>query len=286
MTGAGEHPRLAGGAIAASHQDAVDRDAAAGEQVEQRAPGLVVADESDRQRPSAQGVQIGDRVAAAAGHQLLAVVAEDQHRRLSADAFRSAADEAIRDQVAEHQDRLVREPVDQLEQTSRIGDARSRRHGRRRYHRSVKQVATRLADRIRRQGPVPFAAVMEEALYGAGGYYTRDPPAIGADGDYVTGSSLSPLFGRATARVVERVATALGRPADYLEIGYGGGEHLATVASSLAGGGGRMLAWDRVAREVPPGVRRLTDLGELERLGHRGGGLSLTSCSTRSPSTG
>ena len=127
---AGEHPCLAGGAIAASHQDAVDRDAAAGEQVEQRAPGLVVADESDRQRPAAQGVQIGDRVAAAAGHQLLAVVAEDQHRRLPADAFRRAADEAIRDQVAEHQDRLFREPVDQLEQTSRIGDARWRGHGR------------------------------------------------------------------------------------------------------------------------------------------------------------
>ena len=135
----------------------------------------------------------------------------------------------------------------------------------------LESVSRRLAERIRREGPIPFAVVMEEALYGAGGYYTRDPPAIGADGDYVTGSSLSPLFGRATARVVERVATALGRPADYLEIGYGGGEHLATVASSLAGdGGGRLLAWDRVAREVPPGVRRLTDLGELDRLGIEG----------------
>ena len=134
----------------------------------------------------------------------------------------------------------------------------------------LESVSRRLAERINREGPVPFAAVMEEALYGAGGYYTRDPPAIGADGDYVTGSSLSPLFGRATARVVERVATALGRPADYLEIGYGGGEHLATVAASLAGGRRRLLAWDRVAREVPPGVRRLTDLGELDHLGCEG----------------
>jgi len=130
----------------------------------------------------------------------------------------------------------------------------------------VNQVSERLAARIRRDGPLPFAAVMEDALYGPGGYYTRDPPAIGADGDYVTGSSLSALFGRATARVVERVAAALDRPADYVEIGYGGGEHLATVADALAGGGGRILAWDRVSRPVPAGVRLLDDLTDLAPL--------------------
>jgi SAM-dependent MidA family methyltransferase len=132
-------------------------------------------------------------------------------------------------------------------------------------------VARRLTERIAREGPLPFAAVMEDALYGEGGYYTRDPPAIGMEGDYVTGSSLSPLFGRATARVVERVAGAMGRPADYVEIGYGGGEHLETVATSLDGRrAGRLLAWDRVARPVPPGVRALRDLAELGELGFEG----------------
>jgi SAM-dependent MidA family methyltransferase len=132
-------------------------------------------------------------------------------------------------------------------------------------------VVRRLADRIGREGPLPFAAVMEDALYGEGGYYTRDPPAIGMDGDYVTGSSLSPLFGRSTARVVERVASALGSPADYVEIGYGGGEHLETVATSLARPrAGRLLAWDRIARPVPPGVRALRDLAELTELGVEG----------------
>jgi SAM-dependent MidA family methyltransferase len=112
---------------------------------------------------------------------------------------------------------------------------------------------------------------MEDALYGEGGYYTRDPPAIGMDGDYVTGSSLSPLFGRATARVVERVGGALGGPADYVEIGYGGGEHLVAVAETLAGpGAGRLLAWDRVPRPAPDGVRVLADLGELGRLAVEG----------------
>jgi SAM-dependent MidA family methyltransferase len=132
-------------------------------------------------------------------------------------------------------------------------------------------VALRLAERIRRDGPLSFAAVMEDALYGEGGYYTRDPPAIGMDGDYVTGSSLSPLFGRATARVVERVAAALGTPADYVEIGYGGAEHLDTVATSLSGPrAGRLLAWDRVARWTPPGVRRLSALAELRELAVEG----------------
>jgi SAM-dependent MidA family methyltransferase len=132
-------------------------------------------------------------------------------------------------------------------------------------------VARRLAERIARDGPLPFAAVMEDALYGESGYYVRDPPAIGMDGDYVTGSSLSPLFGRATARVVERVARALERPADYVEIGYGGGEHLETVATSLTRtGAGRLLAWDRIARPVPPGVRALRDLAELTELGVEG----------------
>jgi SAM-dependent MidA family methyltransferase len=134
-------------------------------------------------------------------------------------------------------------------------------------HDGADVIVQRLAERIAREGPLPFAAVMEAALYGEGGYYTRDPPAIGMDGDYVTGSSLSPLFGRATARVVARMATVLRRPADYVEIGYGGGEHLATVAEAVGGSrAGRLLAWDRVARPVPPGVGVLEDLAELARL--------------------
>jgi SAM-dependent MidA family methyltransferase len=126
-------------------------------------------------------------------------------------------------------------------------------------------VADRLAARIRRDGPLTFAAVMEDALYGAGGYYARDRLAIGVDGDYVTGSSLSPLFGRATARVVARLARELQRPADYVEIGHGGGEHLGVVAASLSSGvSGKLIAWDRVARPLPAGVNRLAALSELE----------------------
>ena len=103
---------------------------------------------------------------------------------------------------------------------------------------------------------------MEEALYGDGGYYARDRVPIGRDGDFVTGSSLSPLFGRATARLLHSLDAALGVAADYLEAGYGGGTHLTTVAAAQ-GEGRRVLAWDRVERPVPAGAEQLASLAAL-----------------------
>ena len=86
--------------------------------------------------------------------------------------------------------------------------------------------------------PVPFAAFMEEALYGEGGYYRREPFPVGEAGDYVTGSSLSPLFGRTTARLLGRLDSVLGRPADYLEVGFGGGVWGGALGGLVRGGGG------------------------------------------------
>ena len=124
--------------------------------------------------------------------------------------------------------------------------------------------ADRLRDRIRSAGPIPFAAFMEEALYGEGGYYRRPDPPIGEAGDYVTGSSLSPLFGRATARLLSRLDAALGRPADLLEAGYGTGAHLASVLGALGDGPPRsVLAWDRVPRPVPAGAHWIDSLAEV-----------------------
>lgn len=92
---------------------------------------------------------------------------------------------------------------------------------------------------------------MEAALYGPAGYYRRPDLPIGESGDYVTGSSFSPLFGRATARLLARLDRVLGRPADLLEVAYGTGAHLASVAAA-AGPGRRYLAWDRIERPMPP----------------------------------
>lgn len=122
----------------------------------------------------------------------------------------------------------------------------------------------RLRERIDREGAVSFAIFMEEALYGEGGYYRRRELAIGEAGDYVTGSSLSPLFGRATARLLARLDRALGGRAELLEAGYGSGNHLAAVVAALAGGPARRLrAWDRVERAPPSGVEPVGDLSDV-----------------------
>lgn len=111
--------------------------------------------------------------------------------------------------------------------------------------------------------PLPFAAFMEQALYGKGGYYRRESLAIGAEGDFVTGSSLSSLFGRATARLLQRLDAALDRPAELFEAGYGTGAHLAHVLSSFERKGRRVQGWDRVPRPLPAGATPVADLGEI-----------------------
>ena len=105
---------------------------------------------------------------------------------------------------------------------------------------------------------------MEDALYGDGGYYDRSALAIGPDGDFVTGSTLSPVFGQMTAGIIRRLDEALGKRAEYLEAGYGGGQHLAAVVEALGDSDSRELwGWDRVARPLPEGVEDLESLGEI-----------------------
>jgi SAM-dependent MidA family methyltransferase len=111
---------------------------------------------------------------------------------------------------------------------------------------------------------------MEEALYGEKGYYRRPDLPIGESGDYVTGSSLSPLFGRATARLLGRLDRMFGRPVDFFEAAYGTGDHLGSVVAASASSGRRFLAWDRVARPVPDGVERVSKLEEIPQAGITG----------------
>jgi len=122
--------------------------------------------------------------------------------------------------------------------------------------------SARLLRRIERDGPLPFAEFMDEALYGEGGYYATPRPRIGPAGDYVTGASISPLFGASTARLLERLGERLGGDADLLEAGYGDGSHLEAVVAALAPGHrGRLLGWERVTRPLPAPV---VDLPALE----------------------
>jgi SAM-dependent MidA family methyltransferase len=122
-----------------------------------------------------------------------------------------------------------------------------------------------LRRRIQAEGPLPFATVMEAALYGEGGYYARERLAIGPRGDFVTGSSWSPLFGRTTARLLRRLDAALRSPADLLEVGPGTGAHLRAVVAA-AGGPRRVVACDRVRRAWPAGVEAVDAPEEAGRL--------------------
>ena len=125
---------------------------------------------------------------------------------------------------------------------------------------AMTSVAARLRAQLERDGAMPFARFMAAALYGADGYYARERVAIGEAGDYVTGSSFSPLFGRATARLLQRLARELGGRAQLLEAGYGNGTHLAAVAGALAGEAGfDLFGWDRVSRPLPSELRRVRE---------------------------
>ncbi|MEE9273769.1 MAG: SAM-dependent methyltransferase [bacterium] len=74
-------------------------------------------------------------------------------------------------------------------------------------------------------GAIPFARFMELALYHPeGGYYRQPQPRIGREGDFKTSPHQSPWFGRMTARQLEALWEALGRPAPFTLIEYGPGE--------------------------------------------------------------
>jgi SAM-dependent MidA family methyltransferase len=91
---------------------------------------------------------------------------------------------------------------------------------------SESPIARRIADEIRRDGPMPFAAFMEHALYAEpGGYYNRERAPIGPEGDFHTASDVGAAFGRALARQLVEIDDAIGPldPLDVVELGCGRG---------------------------------------------------------------
>ncbi len=97
------------------------------------------------------------------------------------------------------------------------------------------ELAERIRDEIRRDGPITFARFMARALYEPGhGYYRRDQPGPGQAGDFITAPETHPIFGAAVGRLVAQAWEALGRPAPFVvtEPGAGNG---AMAAALLAG---------------------------------------------------
>jgi SAM-dependent MidA family methyltransferase len=89
-------------------------------------------------------------------------------------------------------------------------------------------LAQRLAARIRAEGPLRFDAFQEAALYDPEGGYYEGAGRVGRAGDFVTGPSWHPAFGRTIARIARR----LGLP-DLVDVGAGEGELLSAADEAL-----------------------------------------------------
>lgn len=94
-----------------------------------------------------------------------------------------------------------------------------------------------LHDRIERDGPLPFGAFMQLALYHPRfGYYTRPaPPRTGWRGHFVTSPEISPSYGALWGRAVEKVRAACASPESFevVEVGPGEGGFAHALLSSL-----------------------------------------------------
>ena len=75
-------------------------------------------------------------------------------------------------------------------------------------------LATLLAERIRRFGPITFAEYMRECLYHPlHGYYSQ--PEARRFTDYYTSVDVHPIFGRLLARQFAEMWEQLGRPSEF-----------------------------------------------------------------------
>ncbi len=83
-----------------------------------------------------------------------------------------------------------------------------------------------IEERVREEGPVPFARFMEWALYHPEhGYYASGRVRIGDDdGDFTTAPHMSGVFARCLARWVAAADRALGRPEPFVLVEGGPGE--------------------------------------------------------------
>jgi SAM-dependent MidA family methyltransferase len=89
----------------------------------------------------------------------------------------------------------------------------------------------RLADRIRRQGPLPFDSWMEAALYDPeGGFFATGGGAGRAGGDFITSPEVGGLFGRLVARALDEWWDRLGHPDPFVVVEAGAGRGRLAVA--------------------------------------------------------
>jgi len=85
-------------------------------------------------------------------------------------------------------------------------------------------LAERIAERIRREGPIPFDRFVDAALYDEDdGFYARGGGAGRAGRDFVTSPEVGALFGALMARYLDRAWTELARPDPFVVVDAGAG---------------------------------------------------------------
>ena len=93
------------------------------------------------------------------------------------------------------------------------------------------EVATRIAEAIRRRGPVPFSEVMEAALYDPEHGFYATTGAAGRRGDFLTSPEVGPLFGAVVARALDGWWREAGEPDPFVVVEGGAG--VGTLAVSV-----------------------------------------------------
>jgi NADH dehydrogenase [ubiquinone] 1 alpha subcomplex assembly factor 7 len=137
----------------------------------------------------------------------------------------------------------------------------------------AREVERRIAERIRREGPITFAAFMVEALYGAGGFYERPP--VGTGGHFVTSPHVHPIFSRLVGAALEELWRVLDEPSPLrvVEVGAGDGTMARELIEGFARAGIELeyaaVEAGRGAREAlatvtPLVAARIRDLPPLE----------------------
>jgi SAM-dependent MidA family methyltransferase len=85
-------------------------------------------------------------------------------------------------------------------------------------------LAARIAERIRREGPIPFDRFVDAALYDEeGGFFARGGGAGRAGSDFVTSPEVGVLFGALVARLLDRAWTELAGPDPFVVVDAGAG---------------------------------------------------------------
>lgn len=113
-------------------------------------------------------------------------------------------------------------------------------------------LASLLAARIAREGPIPFRDFMDAALYHPEhGYYRRPHDPFGIHGDFFTAEQLQPVFGILVAQRIRQLASALGDPPDFTVVELGAGRREMAQAFSPW----RYCPVDIDGGEIPRGFR-------------------------------